>query len=117
MRLLQTRTNLFENLAKFAEQGRVVVQVTADANWKREGMVHIAGSDLGSGISNQAFQGLFKSFYRSDGSSTRKDGSTCFSGDIFKYLVERVGDPTGVMNESGKGVCVDSGPICSTSPV
>ena len=55
-RLLQTRVNLFENPAKFAEQDRVVGQVTADTQSEREATARIAVSDTSIGISNRLFK-------------------------------------------------------------
>ncbi|GER89309.1 hypothetical protein KDW_34710 [Dictyobacter vulcani] len=70
-RLRQIVINLVSNAIKFTEKGGVTVRCL---HFKDHGMVQIAVTDTGIGISPAALDYIFEAFRQADGSTTRRFG-------------------------------------------
>ncbi len=97
-RLQQILHNLVGNAIKFTESGTVAVAAAV-----KDGMVEVAISDTGIGISKDKQQDIFKSFEQVDASISREYGGTGLGLAITKSLVELHGGKIWVESEVGKG--------------
>ncbi len=97
-RLQQILHNLVGNAIKFTESGTVAVAAAV-----KDGMVEVAISDTGIGISKDKQQDIFKSFEQVDASISREYGGTGLGLAITTSLVELHGGKIWVESEVGKG--------------
>lgn len=85
-RLNQVLDNLLSNAIKFSpEDSEVDIRVTCE-----EGLLRLAVSDHGPGISEEFQPLVFKKFAQEDGSATRQKGGTGLGLSICKAIVERL---------------------------
>lgn len=94
----EVAANLVENAIKYTNQGKVVVDVTADEN-----VVKVSIRDSGIGIPAEDIQHLFQKFYRVDNSATREIGGTGLGLYISRRLVENMNGKLWVESEFGSG--------------
>jgi signal transduction histidine kinase len=99
-RLRQVVTNLVSNALKFTEQGGVTIR----CNYlKQRGMLRVAVTDTGIGISPAALEYIFEAFRQADGSTTRRFGGTGLGLAIARKLVELQGGEIAVESVPGEG--------------
>ncbi len=119
-RLRQILINLVGNALKFAETGRVQIGVrfcrTAGA-----GLLELAVSDAGIGMTAEQLGRLFRPFTQADASTTRKYGGTGLGLTITKRLTEMLGGTIKAESEPGKGstftVTITTGPLDGVRPI
>jgi signal transduction histidine kinase len=99
-RLRQVVLNLVANALKFTEQGGVTIHCI---HLKQRGMVQVAVSDTGIGISPAALSYIFEAFRQADGSTTRRFGGTGLGLTIAKKLIELQGGEIAVESIPGEG--------------
>jgi signal transduction histidine kinase len=99
-RLRQVVLNLVANALKFTEQGGVTIRCI---HLKQRGMVQVAVSDTGIGISPAALSYIFEAFRQADGSTTRRFGGTGLGLTIAKKLIELQGGEIAVESIPGEG--------------
>ncbi len=108
-RVQQILYNLIGNAIKFTEVGTVEVSALvikpAFRNDEQKGMLEIAVTDTGIGISADKLDRIFESFEQADGSITRAYGGTGLGLAITKQLVELHGGKICVNSTLGKGSC------------
>ncbi|MBU7006024.1 ATP-binding protein [Phosphitispora fastidiosa] len=97
-RLAQIMYNLVGNAVKFTRQGYIRVTVKESGE-----MLEVCVEDTGSGIPEEKFDDIFKSFEQVDTSITREYGGTGLGLPITKFLVESHGGSIWVASEVGKG--------------
>ena len=102
-RLRQIICNLVSNAVKFTEKGRVLVTVGVEREQADGVTLHIAVSDTGIGIPQDAQASLFEPFTQADASVTRKYGGTGLGLAIVTSLVNRMGGTIGLISEVGAG--------------
>jgi signal transduction histidine kinase len=99
-RIRQVVTNLVSNALKFTEQGGVTIR----CNYlKQRGMLRVAVTDTGIGISPAALEYIFEAFRQADGSTTRRFGGTGLGLAIARKLVELQGGEIAVESAPGEG--------------
>jgi two-component system sensor histidine kinase ChiS len=112
-RLQQILHNLVGNAIKFTESGTVAVAAAV-----KDGMVEVAISDTGIGISKDKQQDIFKSFEQVDASISREYGGTGLGLAITKSLVELHGGKIWVESEVGNGATfIFTLPVSKGKPV
>lgn len=99
-RLRQVAINLVSNALKFTEKGGVTIRCI---HLKQRGMVQIAVTDTGIGISPAALSYIFEAFRQADGSTTRRFGGTGLGLTIAKKLIELQGGEIAVESIPGEG--------------
>ncbi len=89
-RLRQILMNLVGNAVKFTESGgvRIVTKLERSAEFGIEGVLHIAVSDTGCGLSPEALERIFDAFSQADASTTRRFGGTGLGLTISRQLAE-----------------------------
>ncbi|GEM_PF-2563821 len=90
--------NLLSNAVKFTPEGGTI-RVTADI---REGQLHCAVTDTGSGIAPEDLPKLFRRFSQLE-QGKRKKGGTGLGLSISKAIIEAHGGTIGVFSELGAG--------------
>jgi signal transduction histidine kinase/HAMP domain-containing protein len=99
-RLRQVAINLVSNALKFTENGGVTIRCI---HLKQRGMVQVAVTDTGIGISPAALSYIFEAFRQADGSTTRRFGGTGLGLTIAKKLIELQGGEIAVESIPGEG--------------
>ena len=94
----QILINLVSNAVKFTHQGSITISAQQEGDF-----VRISIRDTGIGISQEAFEKIFRMFEQADGSTTREFGGTGLGLAISKELVELHGGKIWVESEVGKG--------------
>jgi GAF domain-containing protein len=98
-KIKQIMLNLLSNAAKFTHQGRIILSLKkSDDNF-----AHIAVTDSGIGISEDAIGRIFEEFQQADSSTTRKYGGTGLGLAISRNLARLLGGDLTVTSELGKG--------------
>lgn len=97
-RLEQVLVNLLENAVRYTDSGRIQVRAGRYA-----GLVAIAVSDTGPGISPEHLPRLFERFYVVDRSRSRRVGGTGLGLAIVKHIVEGMGGSVRVDSTPGAG--------------
>jgi signal transduction histidine kinase/ActR/RegA family two-component response regulator len=101
-RLRQTLLNLLTNAIKFANQGRVSLQVLRDEH--DPPLYHFAVIDTGIGLTAEQQASLFNPFVRLDNHATRQVPGTGLGLAISKSLIEAMpGGRVGVTSQLGVG--------------
>jgi signal transduction histidine kinase len=99
-RLRQIVMNLVSNALKFTEQGGVTIHCR---RLERYGMLRVAVTDTGIGISPAALDYIFEAFRQADGSTTRRFGGTGLGLAIARRLIELQGGEVAVESAAGMG--------------
>ncbi|MBY0316909.1 MAG: response regulator [Bdellovibrionales bacterium] len=99
MRLRQIMMNVVGNAIKFTEKGEVKIQVKATKNAQGQGLLQIAVTDEGLGITEEQAAKLFKPFIQADSSTTRKYGGTGLGLALSRKLANKLGGDV-VLSES-----------------
>ncbi|GHO84588.1 sensor histidine kinase [Dictyobacter formicarum] len=99
-RLRQVVINLVSNAIKFTEKGGVTIHCH---HLKQQGMMQIAVTDTGIGISPAVLGYIFEAFRQADGSTTRRFGGTGLGLTIAKKLIELQGGEIAVESVPGEG--------------
>ena len=99
-RLRQVVINLVSNALKFTEKGGVTIHCV---HLKQRGMVQVAVTDTGIGISPAALSYIFEAFRQADGSTTRRFGGTGLGLTIARKLIELQGGEIAVESIPGEG--------------
>jgi signal transduction histidine kinase len=102
LRLRQCLLNLVSNACKFTEDGIITLAVTTCCK-SGENWVCWSVEDNGIGITREAQEKLFRSFYQVDGSNTRKYGGTGLGLAISQQLCRAMGGRIEVLSEPGCG--------------
>lgn len=97
-RFEQVMINLLENAVKYTDSGRIQISVG-----KYAGLVAVAISDTGPGISPEHLPRLFERFYVVDRSRSRRVGGTGLGLAIVKHIVEGMGGSVRVDSTPGSG--------------
>ena len=97
-RLRQVLLNLAANAIKFTERGSVTLRVVPEGAW-----VRLAVEDTGVGMSAEQLPRVFESFWRADGSLTRRTSGAGLGLTISRHLVTLMGGTIGVESEPGRG--------------
>ena len=103
LRLGQVLINLVDNAIKFTEAGEVVLSIGTLGAGRKNKTLSFAVSDTGTGISTSSVDQVFKPFFQSDTSISRKFGGTGLGLWIAKQLVKAMGGDLAVESELGKG--------------
>jgi PAS domain S-box-containing protein len=101
-RIRQIMLNLVSNAIKFTERGHVLIEMQGSVEGA-DGLLRVAITDTGIGISDEARGRLFAEFSQADTSTTRKYGGTGLGLAICKRLVGLMGGRIGVDSAVGKG--------------
>ena len=101
MMLRQVLINLVGNAAKFTEEGRVVVRVSAHPETNVPRRIEV--EDTGIGIPPDRLQAIFESFQQADNSTSRRYGGTGLGLAISRSLLELLGYRIEVRSEVGRG--------------
>jgi signal transduction histidine kinase/DNA-binding response OmpR family regulator len=97
-RLRQVVVNLMGNALKFTSQGRIELNVMADAD-----MLRFEVRDTGIGMTPEVVGRLFQPFAQGDSSTTRRFGGTGLGLAICKRLIELMGGEISVKSTPGTG--------------
>jgi signal transduction histidine kinase len=101
-RLKQVLINLLSNALKFTKDGFVRVSVE-----RGFGVMHIAVTDTGIGVTQEAQTRLFQKFVQADGGHAREYGGTGLGLVICKHLMEMMSGTITLASEGeGKGTCL-----------
>lgn len=99
----QILSNLLSNAVKFTDQG----QVELEMRWAKldNGDVALTAvvSDTGIGMSKEAVEKLFSTFFQADPTANRRYGGTGLGLSLSKRLVDLMGGSISVESELGKG--------------
>lgn len=97
--LVTALNNLIANAIAYSPEGsRVGVGVSVD-----DGIVEIAVTDQGIGISETDRERIFERFYRVDSARTRTTGGTGLGLSIVKHVVQNHGGDVRVWSQPGRG--------------
>ena len=102
LRIRQVLTNLIGNAIKFTPEGKISVQVRAEAGGDKTNL-RVEVSDTGIGIPREKVDQIFDSFTQVDGSASRRFGGTGLGLAISRDLVELMGGRIGVDSIDGNG--------------
>lgn len=102
-RLRQIVINLGSNAVKFTEKGEVLISCGIEEAGEESVLLHFVVSDTGIGVSSDKLEKIFKGFYQSDGSATRKYGGTGLGLAISRRLSEMMGGRAWVESKAGHG--------------
>jgi signal transduction histidine kinase/ligand-binding sensor domain-containing protein/CheY-like chemotaxis protein len=102
-RLRQVLVNLVGNAIKFTERGQVLVKVEIDSQEGEGVTLHVAVSDSGIGIPDDALHAVFEPFRQADGSTTRRYGGTGLGLSICAALVDLMGGRIWAESAVGEG--------------
>lgn len=102
-RLRQILLNLLSNAVKFTEEGRVAVDIEAEALEGNNYQFIFSVTDTGIGIPADKLDRLFQSFSQADASTTRQYGGTGLGLVISKRLSTAMGGTMWVESEEGNG--------------
>ncbi|WP_076591151.1 hybrid sensor histidine kinase/response regulator [Herminiimonas arsenitoxidans] len=97
-RIRQILVNLLSNAIKFTEQGQIKIEVSA-----QDGMLHIAVSDTGIGISTARQTELFQPFTQAEVSTTRLFGGTGLGLALCKRLTDLMQGTITIDSRPGSG--------------
>lgn len=97
-KLFQSLTNLLSNAVKFTLAGKVEFGFRI-----KEGMIEFYVSDTGIGIGLEHQPNIFKPFYQSEGSSTKRYEGTGLGLPIAKAYIELLGGDIWFNSEPGEG--------------
>ncbi len=100
-RFRQILTNLLGNAVKFAERGKVAVEVDVSGTGRQSLLLRV--SDTGIGMSPSQQSRLFQTFTQADVSTSRQFGGTGLGLAISKHLAELMGGRITVMSAPGRG--------------
>ena len=99
LRFLQVMAKFLANAAKFSPaHAEVVVSVSVESGW-----VRIAVNDIGVGVSEEAKNHVFETFYQGSSADARSKGGTGLGLSIAKEIVERMQGRVGFVSERGVG--------------
>ena len=102
-RIRQILTNLYQNAAKFTNEGTILLNVDKIFNEYGDEQIKISVTDTGIGIAKMDQEKLFVPFSQVDDSPTRKAGGTGLGLSLCKAMVEMQGGNIGVDSELSKG--------------
>lgn len=102
-RIRQILTNLYQNAAKFTNEGTITLDVEKTYNEYGDEQIKISVTDSGIGIAKMDQEKLFVPFSQVDDSPTRKAGGTGLGLSLCKAMVEMQGGNIGVESELSKG--------------
>ena len=97
-RIQQILTNIVSNAVKYTEKGSVLVKVRHE-----DGVLKMAVSDTGQGISEESMEDLFKPFKRIDEFKNRKIMGTGLGMSIVDQLVRSMKGTISVDSKLGEG--------------
>lgn len=100
-RISQILMNLLSNAFKFTETGHIILSIQESPT--DPDLIHLAVTDTGPGISEEAKGLLFKPFSQADGTVTRRYGGTGLGLAISSDLAQRMGGALDMESELGKG--------------
>ncbi|HSB61984.1 MAG TPA: response regulator, partial [Vicinamibacteria bacterium] len=101
-RVRQVLFNLLSNAAKFTEDGRIGLEVSASVVDGVESVL-FAVSDTGIGLTAEQQSRLFQAFSQADSSTARKYGGTGLGLVISRRFAQMMGGDIEVASEVGKG--------------
>jgi signal transduction histidine kinase/CheY-like chemotaxis protein/HPt (histidine-containing phosphotransfer) domain-containing protein len=102
-RVRQVMLNLIGNALKFTTAGYIEIEISAKPEAAGGGLLQVAVTDTGIGISDAARGELFQKFAQADTSITRRYGGTGLGLAISKELVLLMGGEIGVDSKVGEG--------------
>ena len=102
-RIAQVVTNLLSNASKYSPE-KTVIQLKCEVDGDR---LHVAVTDQGIGISEEAQEQLFTAFFRVDNESTRKVSGTGLGLVIAKSIVELHGGEIRLTSRVGDGTTIE----------
>ncbi len=98
-RIVQVIINLISNAAKYSKPGdRIGISMEADSDWLR-----VSVTDHGAGIPEEFHSSVFKKFWQSDSSDSRKRGGTGLGLSICKSIIDGHGGHIGFDTLPGVG--------------
>jgi signal transduction histidine kinase len=93
--------NLLDNAVKYANQARLELSVSGDAQ-----SIHIRVADDGPGMSKPVAERAFEPFFRADESRDRRSGGVGLGLSIVRSIVEAHGGQVQLVSAPGKGTQV-----------
>ncbi len=103
LRIKQVLLNLLNNAIKFTEIGKVCLSVKQVNTINNTAVLQLEVTDSGIGIPQEKVDNLFKAFYQTDSSTTRKYGGTGLGLNISYKFVKMMGSELKVKSAINKG--------------
>lgn len=102
-KLSQIVSNLLSNAIKFTDNGKVLL--TVKASKEKSGFIEFRVEDSGIGMSQNAIDKVFESFYQVENSLTQDKSGTGLGLAICKELAGSMGAEITATSELGRGSC------------
>lgn len=103
IRLKQILINFLHNAFKFTQEGRIIITATCIEETGSAAHLYFTVTDTGIGISPENKANLFKPFFQSDSSISRKYGGSGLGLAICKELAKLMDGKIGVESTPGRG--------------
>jgi len=105
VRIGQVLDNLLSNAVKFTHQGKVVLDISCEADWSDNVTLTFCVRDTGIGLNPEQQQTIFHPFSQADSSNSRQFQGAGLGLTISQQLVKLMGGYIKLESEPDKGSC------------